>query len=112
MTTRRHASLAVPLVAFAACNQSPLPDLDLERMIHQQKYLPYESSDFFADGKAMRAPPAGAGAYDRVTVDPARGRGLGDGRSVGPIPFGGRQPVAWRGRAPSEIFLFPSHGVA
>ena len=112
MTTRRHASFVFALVVLAACNQSPLPDLDLERMIHQQKYLPYESSDFFADGKAMRAPPAGAVAYDRMTVDPARSSGLVDGRYVEQIPMEVSKPVMDRGRVRYDIFCAPCHGVA
>ena len=54
---------ARPLLRSRAGSRSGLQPVafshfDLERMIHQEKYLPYESSDLFADGKAMRSPLA------------------------------------------------------
>lgn len=112
MSPMRRASLALALVVVAACNQSPFPDLDLERMIHQQKYLPYESSDLFADGKAMRSPPAGAVARDRMTWDPARSSGMVDGRYIEQIPMEVSKPMMDRGHSRYDIFCAACHGVA
>jgi mono/diheme cytochrome c family protein len=96
----------------AACNQSPIPDIDLERMIHQQKYLPYESSDLFADGKAMRAPPSGAIAHDRMTGDPARSNGMVEGRYVEQIPVELTKTMLDRGHARFDIYCAACHGIA
>jgi mono/diheme cytochrome c family protein len=104
--------LPLALVVLAACNQSPFPDLDLERMIHQEKYLPYESSDLFSDGKAMRSPPAGAIAHDRQTADPARSSGMVDGRYVEQIPMEVSKATMDRGHARFDIFCAACHGVA
>jgi mono/diheme cytochrome c family protein len=110
MTTR--ASVAYLLVTLAACNESPFPDLNLERMIHQQKYLPYESSELFADGKAMRSPPAGAVAYDRPTADPALSSGVVNNRYVEQIPMDLSKPTMDRGHARFDIFCAACHGIA
>jgi Cytochrome C oxidase, cbb3-type, subunit III len=112
MSTLRHLFCACAIVALAACDQSPFPDLDLERMIHQKKYLPYASSEFFADGKAMRSPPAGAVAHDRPMVDPARSTGMMDGRYVEPIPMEVSKAMMDRGHERFDIFCAPCHGIA
>jgi hypothetical protein len=106
------ACLAFLVLCATACNQSPIPDIDLERMIHQQKYLPYESSDLFADGKAMRAPPSGAIANDRITSDPAKSNGMMDGRYVEQIPLYLTKTTMDRGHQRFDIFCAPCHGVA
>jgi hypothetical protein len=110
--TASRACLASLVLSALACNQSPIPDIDLERMIHQQKYLSYESSDLFADGKAMRAPPSGAIAHDRITSDPARSNGMVDGRYVEQIPLYLSKTTMDRGHARFDIFCAPCHGVA
>jgi hypothetical protein len=103
---------ALALALVPACNQSPFPDLDLERMIHQQKYLPYESSDLFPDGKAMRSPPAGVIAHDRVTHDPARSSGMVDDHYVLSIPMDISKALMDRGHGRFDIFCAPCHGIA
>jgi len=49
-------------IAIVGCNQSPFPDIDLERMIRQRKFLSYSASDYFKDGRAMRSPRARSSA--------------------------------------------------
>jgi mono/diheme cytochrome c family protein len=111
MTLRRVFCAAV-LVGLTACNQSPVPDLDLERMIHQQKALPYESSDFFPNGMVMRSPPAGAIAHDRLTGDPARSSGMVDGRYVEQIPMAVSKAMMDRGHDRFDVFCAACHGIA
>jgi mono/diheme cytochrome c family protein len=58
---RRLASLLpwiLPLVA-GACSDRMGEGWDWNRMRTQPRYTPFDSSTFFADGKAMQAPPAG-----------------------------------------------------
>src|SRR6185436_1695642 len=108
----RRALFSSVLTALAACNESPFPDLDLERMIHQAKYLPYQSSELFADGKAMRSPPAGAVAHDRLSADPARNTGMIDGRYVEQVPMDATRTTMDRGHVRFDIFCAPCHGIA
>jgi mono/diheme cytochrome c family protein len=107
----RHA-LFVCLALVAGCNESPFPDIDLSRMIHQKKYLPYESSEYFADGKAMRAPPAGAVAHDAPSMDPARTSGLVEGGYVETIPLAPSKAMLDRGHARFDIYCATCHGIA
>ena len=46
-------------IGVNACTDHIGNGFDWKRMRTQPKYLPYGSSAFFADGKAMRSPPAG-----------------------------------------------------
>ena len=41
----------------------PEPEPGLERMVRQERGQPYSANAFFADGKSMRAPPAGVVPY-------------------------------------------------
>ena len=82
-------------------------------MIHQKKYLPYESSDLFPDGKAMRSPPAGAVAHDRVTTDPAREHAAWSTIATSyRSPWTSARPLIDRGHARFDIFCAPCHGIA
>ena len=51
-------------------------------MIDQPSSRPFEASPFFADGRAMRAPPAGTIARDRVLGKPALLEGMVEGAYV------------------------------
>jgi hypothetical protein len=103
---------ALPCAALAtACNQSPFPDLDLERMIDQRKYTAYQGSDFFKDGRAMRSPPAGTIAHDHPSGDPAVVDGVVDGVYVTSIPITVNRELVERGRARFEVFCSPCHGM-
>jgi mono/diheme cytochrome c family protein len=84
---------------------------DLERMLRQHKYLPYQESDLFDDGRAMRPVPAGAVPADRVT-DPAVERGVVDGAYVRESPIPVTLELLRRGRVRFEIHCAPCHGVA
>lgn len=46
-------------IGVNACTDHIGRGFDWKRMRAQPKYMPYASSDFFPDGKAMRSPPAG-----------------------------------------------------
>ena len=57
---RRRRPLGLGLLACALSWLCALGcNVDLERMLRQQKAEPFEPSSVFADGKVMRAPPAG-----------------------------------------------------
>ena len=48
----RRLALFLPLLALTACPR-------LDPMQRQQKYKAYQSSEYYANGLAMRHPPAG-----------------------------------------------------
>jgi mono/diheme cytochrome c family protein len=81
------------LMLFLAGCEGILPEPDLERMKDQPNLRPYQRSEFFADERAMRAPPA-------YTV-PAR--------KDDPAPSLDRALIE-RGRARFDIYCAACHG--
>jgi mono/diheme cytochrome c family protein len=61
----RRLSLVSALAALAACHPSDIDPLD-----RQLKLKPYAESDLSPDGRAMRAPPAGAVPRERELAAP------------------------------------------
>jgi mono/diheme cytochrome c family protein len=97
----------VPLVAAIALAGCPR----LDPMQRQPKEKAYQASGYYADGLAMRAPPAGTVPYGGL-VDPvvATGRGA-DGKPVArsPVPL---DPVLLaRGRQRFDITCATCHGL-
>lgn len=88
------------LLLLAACsaeqNLAPL-DLDLNRMIEQPRYDPWEASPFFDDGMAMRSPPPGA--VPRELEDPASPPAIIDAELLA------------EGRRAYDIHCAPCHGI-
>jgi hypothetical protein len=103
----------LPLVAAAAlpgCD-TPAPTWDLERMMNQAKYLPYQSSELFENGMAMRAPPAGVVAREAPDGSAVVLTGEDGGVYVSEIPLPLSRPMLEHGRERFEIFCAPCHGV-
>jgi mono/diheme cytochrome c family protein len=71
-------------------------------MLVQKKYLPYDSSRFFADGRTMRAPPEGTVPRERA-VEPAAA-------SATAIPFAVTPEVIATGRGRFDIYCAVCHG--
>lgn len=89
--------------------------LDLERMIRQQRYAPYQPSELFHDGAAMRRPPEGTVPNDRVTGDPGLTRGVtgvAGGAYVARIPVPVTLELLRYGQGRYEIFCAACHGIA
>jgi len=100
----RPAALAAALAALAGC-----PALD--PMQQQPKYEAYEASEFFADGLAMRAPPAGTVPF-RSLVDPAVATGRGpDGKPVAVAPVPVNAALLERGRKKYDVHCAVCHGL-
>ncbi|HEX4468232.1 MAG TPA: quinol:electron acceptor oxidoreductase subunit ActD [Gemmatimonadaceae bacterium] len=60
VTLARPLVLVIALaIGLNACTDHVANGFDWKRMRGQPKYMPYGSSDFFVDGKAMRSPPGG-----------------------------------------------------
>jgi mono/diheme cytochrome c family protein len=110
------ASLAVSALAGALAGaaigcQGVLPEPDLERMIAQRSYRPFEAASQFADQRAMRPPPPGTIRHDRVVGDPALLEGAVDGVDVATIPVPVDGHLLARGRTRFEIVCATCHGL-
>jgi len=100
--------LALGLSPFAAaCDDD---GVDLERMIHQFRYEPYESSRFFTDGKIMRDPPRGTIHRDQVIGPPELVTGLEEGGYLSYIPIQVDRALLTRGENRYRIFCATCHG--
>jgi mono/diheme cytochrome c family protein len=97
--------LAAPLLLLlAACPR-------LDPMWTQPKVKAYRTSDFYADGLAMRDPPAGTVPFGPV-VDPAVATGLTpDGQLLATMPVALSADLLVRGRRQFDIYCAACHGV-
>ncbi|WP_437751347.1 c-type cytochrome [Sorangium sp. So ce1389] len=86
--------------------------LDLERMIRQKRYAPYEPAEHFHDGAVMRHPPEGTVPNDRATGDPGLTRGVANGAYVARIPIPVTLELIRYGQGRFEIFCAACHGIA
>jgi mono/diheme cytochrome c family protein len=108
--------LLLAVLALAACrgNRSDEPPVHLNpNMDFQEKLEPQERNDFFADGRAMRLPPAGTVAVGFLKDDDHlhRGRNL-DGTLADALPPSIKldEKLLARGQERFEIYCQPCHG--
>ena len=108
--------LLLSLLALAACrgNRSDEPPVHLNpNMDFQEKLEAQERNDFFADGRAMRLPPAGTVAVGFLADDDHlhRGRNL-DGTLADALPPSIKldEKLLARGQERFEIYCQPCHG--
>jgi mono/diheme cytochrome c family protein len=88
----RAAAILAGAILAGACHPE-----DIDPMERQAKLLPYGKSDLFADGRAMRAPPAGAVPRERDL--------RGSPPEVTPA-------LLELGRARFDVVCAPCHGLA
>ncbi len=92
------------LLALTAC-----PGLD--PMQQQQKYLAYQSSDYYEDGIAMRAPPAGTVPFHSV-LDLGVETGIdAQGRPLATSPLPVTAATMARGHDRFDVYCAACHGV-
>lgn len=99
----RNAVVAAALVAATGCRQD---------MHDQPKLEPYESSEFFTDGRASRPLVPGTVARGRLFEDEHLHRGTVDGAPAETFPFEVTRAVLERGRERYGIHCAPCHGAA
>jgi mono/diheme cytochrome c family protein len=98
--------LAVALLCATGCDNSWI-----DPMKRQPKFLPYEPSSFYADGRAMRPPPEGAVSRESSYDDPLlRGGNIDAGIFVNRIPLAVDRPLLERGRNRFNIACAACHG--
>lgn len=84
--------------------------VDLNRMLDQHKYEPYEPSSFFDDGQIMRRPPAGTVQRDATLGPPELVLGRRAGQYVDAIPLPVDAALIQRGQNRFRIFCQTCHG--
>ena len=83
---------------------------DLERMRQQQRYDPYEGSALFADGMAMRTPPAGTVPREPRDSPPGVATGVAHGAPVHGVPIAVTPELLAAGRHHFDIYCAVCHG--
>lgn len=119
-TSVKHlAALSVSLAALSStigCRgwQSESPPVHLNwNMDTQEKGKAYRKSNFFADGRMMRTPPAGTVAQGYLNDDDHRSLGTIDGAVATTMPDLGDPALAVkRGQQRYSIYCTPCHGGA
>ena len=127
MTTSRQtfivfcaAVLALPAVSSCRGWESDQPPVHLNwNMDTQEKGKAYRKSTLFADGRAMRTPPAGTVAQGFLKPDSVRSFGLveaADGKmkvaNEFPADIDGGETFVARGRDRYGIYCSPCHGLS
>lgn len=86
---------------------SLLPPIDFQRMIYQDRFQVWQRCAFFADGRAMRTPPAGTLPRDATPG----GAGVSGGAYLAQIPLPVTRPFLLEGKDRFEIYCAPCHGL-
>jgi mono/diheme cytochrome c family protein len=103
---RYRSLLGLVLLCATGCDNSWI-----DPMKHQPKFLPYEPSSFYADGRAMRPPPEGAVSRENSYDDPLlRGGDIDAGIFINRIPLAVDRPLLERGRSRFNIACATCHG--
>jgi cytochrome c553 len=97
---RRAAGLALMALALAGCR------LDMHI---QPKYLPYEPTTFFADGRSERQPVAGTIARGQLRLDELFYTGKESGVESDKFPFPITRADLERGQERYNIYCTPCH---
>jgi len=96
----RAACLGALVLLFAGCR------LDMHL---QPKYLPYEKTDFFADGRSERQPVPGTVARGQLRTDELFYSGRENGVVVDKFPFPITHADLERGRERYNVYCTPCH---
>jgi Cytochrome C oxidase, cbb3-type, subunit III len=101
-STRLHGLLCVAALAIvtSGCRQD---------MHIQPKYLPYQETGFFADGRDERPVVAGTVARGHLRLDELLYTGKEDGETVDKFPFPMTREDIERGRQRYNIYCTPCH---
>ena len=110
----RAAALCAAALCAVSCSRSVTlvdPEPSLERMLDQPRTDPFEESDLFSDGRAMRTPPTGTVPRERVLGPASLIDGREGGRHVDRIPVPVTRALLEHGRERFETFCAACHGV-
>ena len=111
-TTGRCAAAAVALLVLLGC-EGPGPSRETMQKLHtQERFEPYAPSEFFADGRAMREPPANIIARGRLKANRPVDEGIDDYGVIRWMPVEETEELLARGAERYGIFCATCHGQA
>lgn len=100
-------------LALAGCRTEQTlvrPDPHLQRMLEQEKRLPYQNDPVLPEGMAMQRPPDGTLPVNAPMGDPLVVEGVAHDRWAERIPLALDRPMLDDGRRHFETFCGPCHG--
>jgi mono/diheme cytochrome c family protein len=100
-------------LAWSACRTEQTvvtPDPHLERMLVQEKVLPYETSPVLPHGMAMQSPPEGTLPVSAPESESIIASGVASGHFAGRIPLPVDRARIDRGEAQFDTFCATCHG--
>ncbi len=100
--------------ALAACRTEQTlvePDPHLERMLSQEKVLPYQANPLLPGGMAMQRPPDGTLPVSALVGEPLLGTGAEGGHWADRIPMPIDRATLAEGREQFDVFCATCHGV-
>jgi mono/diheme cytochrome c family protein len=101
----------IPALGLLALTGCEVPSEFLQRMETQSKYEYYEASEFWADGRAMRAPPEGTIPREAIVGNPGLTTGRLNGTPVATIPMQVDKSLLLLGQKKYSIVCAQCHGV-
>ncbi len=108
MSSRVLSPLVALTLLLGGC-ENPVSAIGFERMIDQPRGKAFKASPYFADGRLMRTPPAGA-----VPIDGAGSRdrmlGLAGDTYASTIPIAVDRALLRRGQDRFEVYCATCHG--
>ena len=111
---RRAALLVISALVASGCRTEQTlvtPHPHLERMLKQEKVLPYEDAPMLPHDMAMQLPPDDALPVDTLMDDPMLDTGAARGHYAERIPIRLDRAVLDRGRHDFDTFCAACHGV-
>jgi mono/diheme cytochrome c family protein len=106
--------LVLPGALPAACRTDQTivtPDPHLERMLEQEKRMPYESDPLLPGGMAMLKPPSGTLPVDAIVGNPLLTTGIANDQYTARIPVRVDRDLLDKGRQDFETFCAACHGI-
>lgn len=112
-TTLEASALCAATLLTACRTEQTLvtPHPHLERMVKQEKVLPYENSPVLLHGMAMQVPPDGTEPVDATLGDPLVTTGVDRGHYARRIPIHVDHAMVEDGRKHFDTFCAPCHGI-
>jgi len=101
----------IPAVGLLALTGCEISSEFLQRMETQSKYEYYEASEFWADGRSMRAPPEGSIPREAKVGNPGMTTGRVNGTLVATIPVQVDKSLLQLGQKKYSIVCAQCHGV-
>jgi mono/diheme cytochrome c family protein len=100
----------IPALGLLALTGCEVPSEFFQRMEVQSKYEYYETSEFWADGRSMRAPPEGTIPREAKVGNPGMTTGRVNGAPVATIPLQVDKALLQLGQKKYSIVCAQCHG--